>query len=40
MKELFREPDFTRVSYFQSILEEEGIVPATAGSDDGRGHEV
>lgn len=25
MKELFRERDFTRVGYFQSILESEGI---------------
>ena len=25
MKELFREKDFTRVGYFQSILEAEGI---------------
>lgn len=25
MKELFREPDFTKVGYFQSVLEAEGI---------------
>lgn len=25
MKELFREPDITRVNYFRAILEEEGI---------------
>lgn len=25
MKELFREPDFTKVGYFQSVLESEGI---------------
>jgi hypothetical protein len=25
MKELFREPDITRVSFFKLLLEEEGI---------------